>query len=38
MTNGEDFSEKTVDQNPFVQFNAWYSDHLISGVLLYLRP
>ena len=34
MTNREDFSEKTVDQNPFVQFNAWYSDHLRSGVAI----
>lgn len=34
MTNIEDFSEKTVNLNPFVQFKVWYSEHLIPGVAI----
>ena len=34
MTNSEDFSENTVNLNPFVQFKIWYSEHLISGVAI----
>jgi pyridoxine/pyridoxamine 5'-phosphate oxidase len=34
MTNNEDFSEKTVNLNPFIQFKIWYSEQLISGVAI----
>ncbi len=34
MTNIEDFSENTVNLNPFIQFKVWYSEHLISGVAI----
>lgn len=34
MTNSEDFSENTVNLNPFIQFKVWYSEHLISGVTI----
>jgi len=34
MTNSEDFSEKTVNLNPFIQFKTWYSEHLISGIAI----
>lgn len=28
MTNTEEFSEKSASENPFVQFDRWYSEHL----------
>jgi len=32
MTDKSDFSEKTVDPNPFFQFRTWYNEHLNSGI------
>jgi pyridoxamine 5'-phosphate oxidase len=32
MTRNTIFSEKTVDPNPFIQFRAWYNEHLNSGI------
>jgi pyridoxamine 5'-phosphate oxidase len=32
MNDTKDFSEKTVDPNPFIQFRAWYNEHLNSGI------
>jgi len=32
MNDIKDFSEKTVDPDPFVQFKYWYNEHLISGI------
>jgi pyridoxamine 5'-phosphate oxidase len=32
MSNRRDFSEKTANLDPFVQFKFWYSEHLISGI------
>lgn len=32
MTRNITFSEKTVDPNPFIQFRAWYNEHLNSGI------
>jgi pyridoxamine 5'-phosphate oxidase len=34
MSNNNDFSEKTVDPNPFVQFKTWYSEHLTFGIAI----
>jgi pyridoxamine 5'-phosphate oxidase len=34
MTKNFDFSEKTVDPNPFVQFKAWYDEHLASATAI----
>jgi pyridoxamine 5'-phosphate oxidase len=34
MTDNKDFSEKTVDPNPFVQFKTWFSEHLTSGIAI----
>ena len=34
MKNIKDFSEKTVDLNPFVQFRNWYNEHLASGIAI----
>ena len=34
MTDKKDFSEKTVDPNPFIQFRNWYSEHLNSGITI----
>jgi pyridoxamine 5'-phosphate oxidase len=34
MTSKEDFSEDTIDTNPFIQFNKWYAQHLGSGILV----
>jgi pyridoxamine 5'-phosphate oxidase len=34
MTLSNDFSEKTIDPDPFVQFKSWYSEHLSSGVTI----
>ena len=32
MTRNDDFSEETVNPNPFIQFKVWYSEHLSAGV------
>jgi pyridoxamine 5'-phosphate oxidase len=32
MTLSNDFSEKTIDPDPFVQFKNWYSEHLRFGI------
>jgi pyridoxamine 5'-phosphate oxidase len=34
MTKKIDFSEKTVDPNPIVQFKAWYDEHMASGIVI----
>jgi len=34
MSNSQVFSEKTIDPNPFVQFQSWYSEHLGSGIAI----
>jgi len=34
MTDNKDFSEKTVDPNPFIQFRTWYDEHLTYGVAI----
>lgn len=34
MTGKNDFSEKTVDPNPFVQFKIWNSEHLTFGIAI----
>jgi pyridoxamine 5'-phosphate oxidase len=34
MTNNKNFSEKTIDPNPFVQFKTWYDEHLDSGTVI----
>jgi len=34
MTNNKNFSEKTVDPNPFVQFKIWYNEHLTFGTAI----
>jgi pyridoxamine 5'-phosphate oxidase len=34
MTRKKDFSEKTADPNPFVQFRTWYNEHLNSGIAI----
>lgn len=34
MTSSNDFSETSVDPNPFVQFRIWYSEHLASGTAI----
>ncbi|MGC1390502.1 MAG: pyridoxamine 5'-phosphate oxidase [Bacteroidales bacterium] len=34
MTNSRNFSEKTIDTNPFVQFKAWYNEHLTFGIAI----
>ena len=34
MTYNKNFSEKTVDPNPFVQFRTWYNEHLNSGIAI----
>ena len=34
MTDNNDFSEKTIDPNPFVQFNSWFGKHLASGIAI----
>jgi len=31
MIHKNDFSENSVDPNPFVQFKAWFEEHLLSG-------
>jgi pyridoxamine 5'-phosphate oxidase len=32
--NKKDFSEKTIERNPFDQFRNWYSKHLSAGVAI----
>jgi pyridoxamine 5'-phosphate oxidase len=32
MIHKNDFSENSIDPNPFVQFKAWYKEHLLSGI------
>jgi pyridoxamine 5'-phosphate oxidase len=32
MTTNRDFSEESIDANPFVQFKIWYNEHLASGI------
>jgi len=32
MGTNRDFSEKTIDADPFVQFKIWYNEHLSSGI------
>jgi pyridoxamine 5'-phosphate oxidase len=34
MTKKIDFSEKTVDPNPFIQFKSWYDEHMASGTAI----
>jgi pyridoxamine 5'-phosphate oxidase len=34
MTLSNDFSEKTIDPDPFVQFKSWYSEHLRFGIAI----
>jgi pyridoxamine 5'-phosphate oxidase len=34
MTNKIDFSEKTVNPNPFIQFKVWYDEHMASGIAI----
>jgi pyridoxamine 5'-phosphate oxidase len=34
MNDNKNFSEKTVDPNPFVQFGTWYNEHLNSGIAI----
>lgn len=32
MERNNDFSEKTIDPNPFIQFDRWFKKHLTSGI------
>jgi pyridoxamine 5'-phosphate oxidase len=32
MNSNNELSEKTVDSDPFTQFNIWYKSHLASGI------
>ena len=34
MTFNNDFSENTVDPDPFVQFKMWYNEHLTSDIAI----
>ena len=34
MTTNKEFSEKTVDPNPFVQFKKWYDEHLSYNIAI----
>jgi pyridoxamine 5'-phosphate oxidase len=34
MTSNKDFSEKTVDPDPFTQFKTWYDEHLAYGIAI----
>ena len=34
MTDNKNFSEKTVDPDPFIQFKTWYNEHLNSGIAI----
>jgi pyridoxamine 5'-phosphate oxidase len=34
MIGKNDFSEKTVDPDPFAQFNSWYAEHLSTGIAI----
>jgi pyridoxamine 5'-phosphate oxidase len=33
MTKKIEFSEKTADPNPFVQFKVWFEEHMASGIV-----
>jgi pyridoxamine 5'-phosphate oxidase len=32
MMHKNDFSENSIDPDPFVQFKTWYDEHLLSGI------
>jgi pyridoxamine 5'-phosphate oxidase len=32
MNHKNDFSENSIDTNPFVQFKSWYEEHLLCGI------
>jgi pyridoxamine 5'-phosphate oxidase len=34
MTNNKDFSEKTIDRDPFIQFKKWYDEHLSLNIAI----
>lgn len=34
MTSKKDFSEKTINTDPFVQFKIWYDEHLAAGIAI----
>ena len=34
MIKNKDFSEKTVNPNPFIQFEIWYKEHLTCGIAI----
>ena len=34
MFNNKDFSEKSIDANPFVQFDKWFKPRLTSGIAI----
>jgi pyridoxamine 5'-phosphate oxidase len=34
MSRNKEFSEKTIDLNPFVQFKNWYEEHLLSDIAI----
>jgi pyridoxamine 5'-phosphate oxidase len=34
MNHNYDFSESTINPNPFIQFKNWYDEHLTSGIAI----
>jgi pyridoxamine 5'-phosphate oxidase len=34
MNNSEDISEEKVNADPFIQFEKWYKEHLVSGIVI----
>lgn len=34
MNHNNDFSEGSIDPNPFIQFKYWYDEHLSSGIAI----
>lgn len=32
MNSSNEFSEKTISPNPFIQFKSWYEEHLSAGI------
>jgi pyridoxamine 5'-phosphate oxidase len=34
MTNNRNFTERTVNPDPFIQFKEWYGDHLNAGIAI----
>jgi pyridoxamine 5'-phosphate oxidase len=34
MTTKKDFSEKTINSDPFIQFTNWYREHLAAGIAI----